>query len=570
MAGARETRRRLFLGARWDRLFSGRSILVECILAIGTLRRAALATRDGDQRMTVSRRPLPIEDEAAFERFIDAHFDPEDYLARYPDVAAAGMDPREHWMNHGVFEGRLPASDTETRVMPAVDANWRCFSWRGAFISARQSRMRDEVIEQIMRQSRHDPALLAAGARAIAGLRVFNARDLLDRDGVDVRSVFEAIGEPVRRVIILPMLVIGGAEKYAADIARAFAAMDGEGVLALVTDQTREEAGNWANLAILEPLRSARVVFWRDACGGFGHTNPTVLARLMNALRPETIIVVNSRVGLDMVARFGRGLANRSRLFCAYFGLGVNALGAPYGARFPRRTHPYAITLTDNEATAATLDNRHGKLPGPGMAVLPPAIAPAADAVFARRLAALRTRLADPSRPRRWLWISRVEPYKGVAILAALARARPADCFDIFGPVQRDPASLGLDLSNVRICQPLDDVAGADFAAYDGFLFTSLFEGMPNVVLEMAQHALPMALSRVGGLPWTFDETSARFVDVAEHGAAVAGFMSALDGIRGLGPNDATAMVENARARSLARHAPTAYTAAFERIFGSI
>ena len=36
------------------------------------------------------------------------YFDPAWYLSQYPDVAAAGIDPREHFEKHGRREGRLP------------------------------------------------------------------------------------------------------------------------------------------------------------------------------------------------------------------------------------------------------------------------------------------------------------------------------------------------------------------------------------------------------------------------------------------------------------------------------
>ena len=35
-------------------------------------------------------------------------FDEAFYLARYPDVAASGMDPAEHFLKHGWREGRDP------------------------------------------------------------------------------------------------------------------------------------------------------------------------------------------------------------------------------------------------------------------------------------------------------------------------------------------------------------------------------------------------------------------------------------------------------------------------------
>ncbi|WP_347302382.1 hypothetical protein V5740_10245 [Croceibacterium sp. TMG7-5b_MA50] len=38
----------------------------------------------------------------------DGIFNGDDYLARHPDVAQAGMDPVEHFLNHGAMEGRMP------------------------------------------------------------------------------------------------------------------------------------------------------------------------------------------------------------------------------------------------------------------------------------------------------------------------------------------------------------------------------------------------------------------------------------------------------------------------------
>ena len=42
-------------------------------------------------------------------------FDPAFYLATYPDVAAAGIDPFEHFLHYGFREGRDPSADFDTR-----------------------------------------------------------------------------------------------------------------------------------------------------------------------------------------------------------------------------------------------------------------------------------------------------------------------------------------------------------------------------------------------------------------------------------------------------------------------
>ncbi|TCG02824.1 hypothetical protein BZM27_52990, partial [Paraburkholderia steynii] len=70
-----------------------------------------------------------------------------------------------------------------------------------------------------------------------------------------------------------------------------------------------------------------------------------------------------------------------------------------------------------------------------------------------------------------------------------------ADTFHLFGPIQEDLKDLGLDLPNIHHEGILPSVAAADFGAYDGFVFTRMFEGMPNIVLEMSQHAIPLILA---------------------------------------------------------------------------
>nr|WP_246514422.1 glycosyltransferase [Neoroseomonas soli] len=201
--------------------------------------------------------------------------------------------------------------------------------------------------------------------------------------------------------------------------------------------------------------------------------------------------------------------------------------------------------------------------------MLPSRIAPADEATFGARLSARRARALPPGAPRRWAWVSRVEPFKGTALLAALAQSRPADRFDVFGPWQVEPRSLGLGLPNITLKGTLPDVAAADFSAHDGFLFTSLFEGMPNVVLEMSQQAIPMVLADVGGLRGTFDERAAVFV---RHGAntreSLTAFSAALDQVAAMTPEEAAAMGAAARDQALDRHSPDAHARSVATLFG--
>ena len=264
--------------------------------------------------------------------------------------------------------------------------HWKHFSWRGNTVAVRiNNPIKPSVIDQIKAQARHDPAVLAAGALAIGNLRQMDGPDLLGRGGLDVRSIFAAIHERPDVVVLMPRLCVGEPEKYAADLIHELGSQNLLNILVIVTEDTAKTAIRWESQAILSPLRAVRVVFWRDICG-LNPTNPQFLARLLNALRPSKIVVINSRIGLEIIARFGRGLSQFAKLYCAYFTLGLEGRGVPYGTSFPHRTLPFALGLTDNSDMAASLRRKWGGLPGPGIAVLPPRLQPAEPPLFPHAL----------------------------------------------------------------------------------------------------------------------------------------------------------------------------------------
>jgi len=516
--------------------------------------------------MEFSRNQASEAEDALFAEFVKEHMDGQAYLEAYPDVRSAGTDPVEHWLEHGMAEGRFLYPGA-TVVFGDIAARfdktyWKSFAWRGNPVAVRIDRpIKPSLIDQIKAQARHDPAVLAAGAWAVDRLCQRVSPDLLGNSGVDVRSIFAAIAERPDVVVLMPSIRAGEAEKFAADLVHGLGSLSHSKILVIVTEDTAKSAISWESQAMLAPLRSVRVVFWRDICGRC-QTSPQFLVRLLNALRPYRIVVINSRIGLEIIARFGRGLSQIARLCCVYFSLGPQGLGAPYSARFPHRTLSFALALTDNSATAATLRRQWGELPGPGIAVLPPQLQPAEAPVFLTRLEARRVRTESATRPLRWVWVSRVEPLASTAILSVLARMRPTDQFDLFGVVDGPLSEMGLALPNIEHRGILEDVSSADFTEYDGFLFASLLEGMPNIVLEMSQHAIPMVLADVEGLRDSFDDISVHFVNLG-HGldmdATATAFAGALDRVAQLDPAETLAMAEAARAQALARHAPGVY-----------
>ncbi|WP_162820858.1 glycosyltransferase family 4 protein [Microvirga calopogonii] len=497
-------------------------------------------------------------DDEAFIAYASAHFQPQWYLETYPDVAEAGVDPLSHWLDSGLWEGRLPGPNIALRR--SADGHrlpsgaWKRFMWRGESIALKARQIPDAIISQIMAQGHHEPAVLAAGSLALPLLPHLEAVDLYSRDGVNSDSILSAVPDHPEIVFIIPQLATGDVEKYAASIVHALLDTRHRSILVFVTEQTAVAAGNWREQRALTPFQSAHIVFWQDICGP-SYRDPTALARLLNALRPAVTIVADSRVGLEMVAKFGRGLSQFSRLCCIYLGSGVRGRIAPYNVRFHRQTAAFSLTLTNSEAAAKVLRDRHGEIMGLGIAILPYRVQPIDDRIFATRLAKRGARIAE--RLRRWIvCLSSDDEQNETTILAELARLRPHDEFALFGTIEASRTGSGLGPPNIFYRGALEDLVETDFGSYDAFISISFRGGMQCTVVEACLHGIPMILADADELRETFNDTAAVFVrpTVISQEAAVS-FSAALNFLASLAPAQLNTMLVAARDQALARHA---------------
>ena len=107
---------------------------------------------------------------------------------------------------------------------------------------------------------------------------------------------------------------------------------------------------------------------------------------------------------------------------------------------------------------------------------------------------------------RRILWASRLDTEKRPSLVPIIARrlkqADPAIRIDMYGRAilgSFEPALLD-GHPNLVWRGPYDSFDLLDTEAYDAFLYTSWFDGMPNVVLEAAAAGLPVIAPDVGGI----------------------------------------------------------------------
>jgi glycosyltransferase involved in cell wall biosynthesis len=103
----------------------------------------------------------------------------------------------------------------------------------------------------------------------------------------------------------------------------------------------------------------------------------------------------------------------------------------------------------------------------------------------------------------RILWASRLDFQKNPYIVFDIARAMPDVSFDMYGGEVLNDLRMEWNKApeNVKYQGKFFAFEELPVEMYRAFLYTSTFDGMPNILLEAALAGLPIVSSSVGGIP---------------------------------------------------------------------
>jgi glycosyltransferase involved in cell wall biosynthesis len=374
------------------------------------------------------------------------------------------------------------------------------------------------ILDQVDWQERHDPRLNAPGSLSIAGLPIYRATDLEIRDLIDVEGMLRLVAEGADYVFIVPSIGLGGGEKYMTQLADTISQQGRSRTLMLVTQDAQEVVDHHLRTLRRHELVRVRLASLKDLMGRTWK-GELVLALLLIALHPRAVFVANTETGFRAITEYGRSLSQVTSLVAAFFSESPKAIGAPYSARYADLVADHASLLSDNASVLDQIGRR--LLPRRSFAdrfVLPQFVRespPSVGESEARLREARRARQESLS----VLWVSRWEVFKNVEALMSAAELCPGARFTAFGPGQEGITTV---LPNLALRGPMLNVEAQDLSAYDCFLFTSQFEGMPNIVLEMVARGIPVVAPRVGGLNETFSENGLWFYENGESSARTA------------------------------------------------
>jgi len=298
-------------------------------------------------------------------------------------------------------------------------------------------------------------------------------------------------GHRYSHVILTPRIKQGGADLDTLHHVRALAGSGQRPALVI----TERGPSFWLDRL---PPGVGVISFGEMASGLRLHEVANVLLRLLLEEKPGVIHNINSHLGWLLFSRHGGALSQGSKLFASLFSHALSPEGRPAG--FHEHLPPAYAHLT-----AAIIDNRwyaHHLCETYGYSserircvYFPVEVAPPS------------ARWRPPSRGQRRpiLWASRISRQKRPDVLVGVAHALPEHEFHVWGyvddPDGRRHAAALRRLPNVQLMGPYGSFAQIPAAEYALFLYTSQWDGLPNVVLEAAGTGLPIVASAVGGLP---------------------------------------------------------------------
>ena len=309
-----------------------------------------------------------------------------------------------------------------------------------------------------------------------------------------------------RFLIAIPYLRSGGAERVAGNLAQAFVELYGsESVAVLVTD--------WSGLTVRVAFPENHALHYPvgvpvvdiTALRGGSHWERTLgLTTAIVEMRPELVININSRALWECYDRFGEGLAKCARLGTVDFAHVEDRDGKAVGFAVTHlaRNLPWLdFVITDN---ISVFDARN----------------PALD-VSKFRCLYQHTRLAKKpavkmgAARRQILWASRVTRTKLPELLPRIARLMPDCDIHAYGsreigyrfPMVKSLLFPDYDLGNAVAKAPnlhwhggFKSFASLPLERFDAFLYTGLYDGIPNVLLEAGAHRLPIVAPLIGGI----------------------------------------------------------------------
>jgi len=432
---------------------------------------------------------------ASEERDPSPHFSTKRYWTRYPEVAESGLNPFYHWLTIGRDKGYIAEAFTEFDAMCGIVGRDPVEVQRLLTEKRKDLRARLEhgaLGEMVAKAAELEPLIAHSWREALqVKLPPFHSDQMIKHVVALHRLQQQAQWRRAKAVVVIPHCRMSGAARVAGYLANALAQIYGPDELVVVrTDLDVMRFPEWfpqgcrhVSFAAVEKLPR--------------NSQEKLLVELLRSLHPEVVFNVNSRLFWDAMQPFGKALSASTALYAYMFCNDMNLFGHWNGyplQKFYRYFDILSGIMVDNHNLAEELAEMY----------LVPSAQTSKIVTLETPVSALPSIAPAPvpglQRRPQVFWASRFDRQKRVDLVMELARTMPDVDFRLWGEPVLDANDQVKDAPpNVSLEGVYEDLAQVPLGQCDLWLYTSQWDGVPNILIDIATRGIPIVGSLVGG-----------------------------------------------------------------------
>lgn len=315
-------------------------------------------------------------------------------------------------------------------------------------------------------------------------------------------------------VVILPHIRMSGAARVASKFVNTLCTIvPAEKILVLLTDGPETDYCEWFPSNVL--LFNLHDAYTNHDCY---NEREQIFLDIIYGVEAKFLININSRIFWDCLKNYALQLSQDFNIITYLFTWDLNKDGVRVGypVTWLRYSIDYIQTIfCDSEALCREIRGRFALSEKQVLLARTPIASVPQCLVKLKGWSESMTALAGKVERPRVLWAGRLDRQKRPDILVQIAKQNPHIDFDVYGkPVLDKELFKSLkELPNICLKGTYRFFHELQFNEYSCYLYTSQWDGLPTILLDVAQMRLPIVASSVGGVPELINSETGWLID---------------------------------------------------------